>query len=109
MNQLPIIITGIHIDLTDAIHTIVHEKMAKLFQHNTRIVQIRVELTQDSNKLDHKTFMAQGIVELPGPNLIVTTDSDDLYRAIDDLELQLLRKLRQRARMARSKRKQPAY
>lgn len=104
MNE-PILITGIHLTLTEALHSIVREKMLKLFQHEPSIVRVRVELAQDVHKKDKEEFFARGYIEVQGPNMMVTTYSDNLYNAIDDLENKLLRKLRNRSRLQKTKRK----
>ena len=106
MENTSVIITGVHFELTEAIKSIVHEKMSKLFRHEPDIIRVRVELTKDVDKKDQNAFEAKGIIELRGPNFIVSTFSDNLYNAIDDLEDKLLRKLRNRARLLKTKRKE---
>ena len=70
------------------------------------LIRVRVELTKDVDKKDQNAFEAKGTIELRGPNFIVSTFSDNLYNAIDDLEDKLLRKLRNRARLMKTKRKE---
>ena len=106
MDTASAIVTGVHLELTQAIKSIVHEKMNKLFRHEPGIIRVRVELTKDVDKKDQNAFEAKGIIELRGPNFIVSTFSDNLYNAIDDLEDKLLRKLRNRARLMKTKRKE---
>ena len=105
MDTASIIITGVHFELTEAIESVVREKMGKLFRHEPDIIRVRVELTKNVDKRDQNTFKAKGIIELKGPNFIVSTFSDNLYNAIDDLEGNLLRKLRNRTRLMKTKRK----
>ena len=106
MDTSSVIVTGIHLELTEAIKSVVYDKMNKLFRHEPNIIRVHIELTQDVDKKDENAFEAKGIIELQGPNFIVSTFSDNLYNAIDDLENKLLRKLRNRARLMKTKRKQ---
>lgn len=106
MNGSSIIITGVHLSLTDAIKNAVNEKMSKLFLHEPSIIRVRVELVQDVNKKDRGEFMAKGYIEIQGPALVVAVYSENLYKAIDLLEDKLQRKLRRRSRLLKVKRKQ---
>ena len=106
MEHSSVIVAGIHFELTEAIKSIVHEKMNKLFQHEPDIIRVRVELAKDAAKKDKNAFEAKGIIELKGQNFVVSAFSDNLYNAIDDLENKLLRKLRNRARLMKTKRKE---
>lgn len=103
-----IIISGVHMDLTDALKTIVNEKAAKLFQHEDRIIRLRVELENVVNRKDGKKrdFVAKGHIEINGPDLVVSAESNDIYKSIDQMVQKLDRKLRRRARLHRVKRKQ---
>jgi putative sigma-54 modulation protein len=102
--QNDVIISGNHLDLTDAIKQNVADKMSKLFQHEERIIRIRVELEVDTTTPE-KQQVAQGQIEIKGPDLVATVRSDDLYKSIDALVNKLDRMLRRRSRMSRVKRK----
>lgn len=106
MNESAIIVTGVHLALTDAIKNVVNEKISKLFKHEPSIMRVRVELAQDVCKKDQGEFMAKGCIEIQGPALVVAVYSENLYKAIDLLQDKLLRKLRRRSRLLRVKRKQ---
>lgn len=41
MKQYDIIISGLNMDLTDAIKNVVHAKAEKLFEHEDKIVRMR--------------------------------------------------------------------
>ena len=43
-NNHDLIITGIHMDLTDSLKQNVTEKAERLFRHEDRIIRIKVEL-----------------------------------------------------------------
>ena len=106
MNESAIIITGVHLTLTDAIKNVVTEKVSKLFKHEPSIVRIRVELIQDASRKDHGEFIAKGHLQIHGPDLVVATYSENLYKSIDILVDKLQRKIRRRSRLLKVKRKQ---
>ena len=102
-----LIISGLHLDLTDALKNIVSDKMVKIFKHEEKIIRARVELDQDSRSSSHKNqFTAKGHLELKGTTITISSSSDNLYKAIDDLIEKLDRGLRRKARLKRVKRKQ---
>lgn len=105
-SEQDVIISGVNIQLTEAIKNAVLEKMQKLFQHESHIVRIRVELGFDNNSSREKQHWATGKIEIRGPDKVVTVRDNDLYAAIDLLENKLLRTLRRRARLRRVKRKE---
>ncbi len=114
-SEKDVIISGNNLPLTEAIRNTVLEKMQKLFQHESHIVRIRIELGFDKNSSREKQYWATGKIEIRGPDKVVTVRDNDLYAAIDLLENKLLRTLRRRARLRRVKRKEvhavdvPAY
>ena len=103
-----IIITGVHLELTQALKDKVNEKMDKLFAHEAGIIRIRVELEYNAH---HSTceneFIAKGHIEIEGPPMIASVASNDLYESIDKLTIKLDRMLRRRSRLQRVKRKHP--
>jgi putative sigma-54 modulation protein len=102
-----LIISGLHLDLTDALKNIVNDKMEKIFKHDEKIIRARIELDQDSRSSSHKNqFTAKGHLELKGPTITISSSSDNLYKAIDNLIERLDRGLRRKARLQRVKRKQ---
>jgi len=105
MKNNDIIITGLHLELTDAIKQMVHEKLDKLFRHDESILRIRVELEHLKNRSIEAAFVAKGHIEIQGPDLVVSVATDDLYRCVDELVEKLDRKLRRRHRMERVRRK----
>ena len=100
-----VIITGRHIELTDALKNIVHEKSVKLFNHEQHIIRIRVELEYNQNVTNLKEFIAKGHVEMRGPGLNVSAETEDLYKSVDVMINKLNRMLRRKHRMSKVKRK----
>lgn len=91
-----IIISGVHLDLTDALKDIVKEKVDRLFRHDGSIVRLRVELEHVTTKDPAQEFVAKGHVEVHGPDLIASAVSDDLYKSIDLLIQKLDRQVVER-------------
>lgn len=103
-----IIITGVHMDLTEALKQLVHDKMQKLFNHAPdEIVRIRVELGPDVKKNAKAQFTAKGHIEIHGPDMFVSETSEDMYKSIDQVAQKLDRMLRQRHNETLSKRRKP--
>ncbi len=105
MKTHEVIITGLHLDLTDAIKHAVNEKLEKLFRHDEQIIRIRVELEHFNNRSQEAAFVCKGHVEIHGPDLVVSAATDDLYKSMDEMVEKLDRKLRRKHRMDRVKRK----
>ncbi len=99
-----IIISGQNLELTEALKNSVTEKMQKLFTHDERIIRLRVELAYKPNKSRHNEFSAKGHIEIQGPDMVVSVESDDMYKSIDELLVKLARKIRRRHRLERVKR-----
>jgi putative sigma-54 modulation protein len=100
-----VIITGRHIELTDSLKNIVHEKSEKLFHHEQHIIRIRVELEHNQNITNLKEFIAKGHIEMRGPGLNVTAETEDLYKSVDLMVNKLDRMLRRKHRLNKVKRK----
>ena len=100
-----VIITGRHIDLTDALKNIVNEKAVKLFNHDEHIIRLRVELEYNQNVTNLKEFIAKGHIERRGPGLNVTAETEDLYKSVDLMVNKLDRMLRRKHRLSKVKRK----
>jgi putative sigma-54 modulation protein len=107
MSNVPLVITGVHLDLTDAMKAIVREKVEKLFRHNSRIVRAHVELVYGRSRDHSREFAAQIRLELPGPDIVVREESNDLYKSIDFLVDKVDRQLRRRHRLDKEKRNHP--
>jgi putative sigma-54 modulation protein len=101
-----IIISGNNLDLTAALKATVVEKISKLFEHEPHIIRIRIELSPHNLANGAKEYMAKGLIEIRGKDLVSNVTSDDLYKCIDLLENKLDRMLRRRSRLRVLKRKQ---
>jgi len=107
MKQHDVIISGLNMELTDAIKNMVHEKSEKLFEHEDHIIRMRVELEYDPHQSTHqKEFIAKGQLEVRGNDHFATAATEDLYKSIDDMVQKLDRMLRRRSRLKKVKRKE---
>jgi len=108
MNNKEIIISGVHQELTDGLKALVQEKAEKLFNHETRIIRLRVELEKDIHSQNRKNreFIAKGHIEINGPTLVASAASENFHKSVDQMVAKLDRKLRRKHRLSRVKRKQ---
>jgi putative sigma-54 modulation protein len=101
-----IIITGVHMEMTEAIRSYTLEKMSSLnkyVSHDDSSGKLTVELSRTSHHHTHgDVFQAEGILHIRGKETAVHTTQDDLYKAIDVLKDMLTRELAQHKDKERS-------
>jgi len=102
-----VILRGIHLDLTDAMKAVFNEKAARLLRHEPRIDRIRIELELDKTKTSQAHFIAKGHIEIGGPDIVASVDSDDAYKSVDLLADKLDGLLRKRHSELKDKRHHP--
>ncbi|MGK0456245.1 MAG: putative sigma-54 modulation protein [Zhongshania aliphaticivorans] len=106
MEQHDVIISGLNMDLTEAIKNIIYEKVEKLFEHDDQIIRMRVELEYDSHRKTHeKEFIAKGHLEVRGNDHVAHAETDNLYKSIDGMVHKLDRMIRRRSKLQKVKRK----
>ncbi len=92
-----IIITGIHIEMTEAIRSYTMDKMStleKMVPKDDSSAKLSVELSKVSNHHTHgEVFQAEAILHIRGRDAALKTTQDDLYKAIDVLKDMLTREL----------------
>ena len=96
IDESKFIIRGIHLDLTEALRKITMEKAARLLRHNAYIVRIRLDLEFDRTRSAQDQFIAKGRIEISGPDLIASVQSEDAYKSVDLLVDKLDALLRER-------------
>jgi putative sigma-54 modulation protein len=106
-NSDTIRISGLNLELTEPLKEHVKGKLAKVLKHNERIIRINVELEYRPSRKHVKEYVAKAQVELRGPSIIVSVESDDLYKSIDALGEKLTRQVRRRHRLVKEKRNHP--
>ena len=104
-NQHELIVSGIHLELTQSLKTFVSEKVERLFRHEERIVSIRVELECDPKQEVSKRFIAKGHVNIHGPDLNATVSADECHKAVSLMIDKLDRMLERRNSLNKVKRK----
>jgi putative sigma-54 modulation protein len=106
-NPREIIVSGIHLELTPSLKTYVREKLDRLFRHDEHIVRIRVELECDrKHDVAHK-FVAKAHVQLRGPDLNASSDSEEMHKSIDLLVDKVDQMLRRRHGQHKERRNHP--
>jgi putative sigma-54 modulation protein len=106
-NSHELILTGIHVELTEAMKAYAREKVDRLFRHEEQIVRVRVEIECDQTSARSDKFTAKGHVQIQGPDINISVKSDDAYKSIDFLVDKLDRGLRRRSRLRKVKRNHP--
>lgn len=99
-----IVITGIHLELTESLKASAREKLLRLIRHEDRIDRIRLGLEHDTTRSHTKAFVAKAVISLGGPDLVASVASEDLHKSLDILVDKLDRMLRRRSRYQKVKR-----
>jgi len=107
MEHIETLITGNHLELTEALKAHVRQKTERLIRHEPRIIRVRVELEFDRTRTRRERFKARGIVEINGPDLVASEAGEEMYKVIDLMVEKLDRMLRNRSRHIRAKRAHP--
>lgn len=99
-------ITGVHMEITDAIHGYTMEKMstlAKLVARDDTSAKLSIELSKASNHhVNGQVFQAEAVLHIRGKDTALKTTQEDLYKAIDVLKDMLVRELSQHKDKERS-------
>jgi putative sigma-54 modulation protein len=106
-NHREIIVSGIHLELTQSLKTFVREKAERLFRHEDRIVRLRVELECDPKETVGTRFKAKGHVVIHGPDMNALVEADECHKAVSLLIDKLDRMLSRRHQLQRVKRNHP--
>ena len=106
-NNSELIVSGIHLELTPSLKTYVREKAERLFRHAERIVRIRVELECDRSPASGVQFTAKGHIQIQGPDMNASVQSDECHKAVSMLVDKLDRMLQRRHQLHRVKRNHP--
>ncbi len=82
-------ITGHHVDVTDAMHDYVTEKLARLERHFDHVTNAHVILSVEKQRQK-----AEATVHVSGARLFAESEDGNLYAAIDDMVDKLDRQIR---------------
>lgn len=102
-----VILRGVHLELTDAMKAIMNDKAARLLRHEPRIDRIRIDVELDKTKTAKDHFIAHGRIEIAGPDIVASADSEDAYKSVDLLADKLDGLLRKRHSTLKEKRHHP--
>ncbi|HET7536812.1 MAG TPA: ribosome-associated translation inhibitor RaiA [Candidatus Didemnitutus sp.] len=102
-----IIVSGIHLELAPSLKYYAREKMERLFRHDEHIVRIRIELACDRTHDKEHKFIAKARVEIRGPDLICSAESEEMHKSVDLLVDKLDHVLRKRHNHHKEKRNHP--
>lgn len=91
-----VIVSGIHIHLTEALKEMAASKASRLLRHNDHIIRIRIDIEHDKTRDLSEEFIAKGHIEISGPDLVASAASDDAYKSLDLLVNKLDRLLYER-------------
>ena len=102
-----ILVRGVHFNLKPALRAAAEEKAVRLLRHEEHIIRIRLDLEHDQTRNPGHAFVAKGHIEIRGPALIASVDSDEPQKSLDELIDKLDGMLRKRASAAKTKRHHP--
>ncbi|EDY81350.1 ribosomal subunit interface protein [Verrucomicrobiia bacterium DG1235] len=92
-------IVGRHLELTESLKAKVNEVVEKLYEHDSGITRIRVELEMELHSKTHQNeFIAKGHVVDRHDHFDASALGDDLYQAIGSLAEKLDRLIRNKSR-----------
>lgn len=93
---MQIIISGKGVDLTDAIESYVTKKIEVLEKFFAGIIRADITVGEDTKRHQKgNLFFAEAKIEIPGDDVFVRKEGEDLYGAIDELKDHLERALKQ--------------
>jgi putative sigma-54 modulation protein len=102
-----IIVRCAHFEPTPALQTAAEEMASRLLRHEEHILRIRFDLEHDRTRNPDHAFVAKGHIEIRGPDLIASAESNEPLTALDALIDKLDALLRKRASAAKTKRHHP--
>lgn len=89
-------ITGVHIEITEAIHGYAIEKLGSLekFVKNDESAKLEMIVTKTTGHHTHGDFyQAEGILHISKKTIALKAQEDDLYKSIDVLKDKLFHEL----------------
>lgn len=99
MRQNVLLITGNSLKLTPHNRRFIRRKAEKLLRHESQIRRICIELRTASPRSSDPLYETRGIAELPGPFLVASAKSTNLYSAVELMIHKLGRRVRRRQRV----------
>jgi putative sigma-54 modulation protein len=100
-----ILISGLH--LSNATLLEISHLLEKLFRHNSAIVRVRLDLHENGSHDGRAYHAAKAVVEMRGPDIIVSESSDDLFKSIHRVVDKIERRLTEHTRRLSEERRHP--
>ncbi len=101
-----VILSGVHIEVTEAIRNYTLEKMQpleKLIPQDDTSAKLTIEFSKVTNHhVNGQVFQAEAMLHMRGKDRALKTTQDDLYKAIDLLKDMLVREMSQHKDKERS-------
>lgn len=91
---MEIIITGLHLEVTDAIKEYAEEKVSKISKYLENITSVKITLEVRKTKSEGNIHIAKAIARTPGKEIVIESEDANLYSAIDLLSDKLERQVR---------------
>jgi putative sigma-54 modulation protein len=105
MSSREVIVSGVHVELTDSLKELVNGKVQRLFDHDGKIIRIEVSLEHSKNRSKENEFIAHGEIEIGGRNLNARAKSEDMYKSIDMMVNKLDRQLIDKVKVENDRKK----
>jgi len=78
-------ISGHHLEVTQALHNHVVQKLERVLRHFDQVVDVKVTLSIENNKEKERRQLAECKIHVPGGDLFAQSSHEDLYAAVDEL------------------------
>ncbi|MEI6051399.1 MAG: ribosome-associated translation inhibitor RaiA [Opitutaceae bacterium] len=78
-----VIVRGIHLDITPALYAYAEGVAERLLRHNEHLIRVRLDIELDRTRAIGDQFIAKGHLEIRGPDLIASVESNDAYKSLD--------------------------
>jgi putative sigma-54 modulation protein len=105
MSSREVIVSGVHVELTDSLKELVNSKAQRLFDHDGKIIRIEVSLEHSKNRSRKNEFIVHGEIEIGGHNLNARAKSEDMYKSIDVMMNKLDRQLVDKVKVENDRKK----
>jgi len=105
MKENNIVITGQRIGVVRGIRGLVRNKIRRLIRHNKHITRVKINLIRNKNYKHKEEYTVRDRIDLKRATLVASADSDGVRKSLGKLIGRLDRKIRRRARIKTTERK----
>ena len=93
---MQVLLTSKNFELTDAIKDYVNKKFNALDKFFNKIIRANVIISKDAHHNKGDVYFCECKLEIPGNDLFVSKDEQDMYKAIDKVQDHLCEELKKR-------------